>query len=143
MSVQIFSSTENVIPRMKFEELNTIGSLPHNSSSFSLSGALLSENNNISFHNSSSHNMEDNSQPTQSSLPSIQSYSQFRGNNNPVSVQSNTYSVDNKLSVPFQGYLFFCYYKELLLVYIFPEINFFMYSRWAKLVTAGEQWSPT
>lgn len=105
---------------MKFEELNTIGSLPHNSSSFSLSGALLSENNNISFHNSSNHNMEDNSQPTQSSLPSLQSYSQFRGNNNPVSVQSNTYSVDSKLSVPFQGDLF-CY-KELLLSYIFPEI---------------------
>jgi hypothetical protein len=46
---------------MKFEELNTIGSLPHNSSSFSLSGALLSENNNFSTNNSSDHNRSDGS----------------------------------------------------------------------------------
>lgn len=102
---------------MKFEDLNTIGSLPHNSSSFSLSGALLSENNNISFHNSSSHNMEENSQPAQSSLPSNHSYAQFRGNNNPVSVQNNNYSVDSKLSVPLQG--------ELMLLKCFFNVFFF------------------
>ena len=87
---------------MKFEDLNTIGSLPHNSSSFSLSGALLSENNNISFH-ISSHSIEENSQPSQLSLPSTQSYSQFRGNNDPVSVQSNIFCMDGKFSMPFQG----------------------------------------
>eukprot|EP00597_Dinobryon_sp_UTEXLB2267_P010353 CAMPEP_0170102936 /NCGR_PEP_ID=MMETSP0020_2-20130122/3183_1 /TAXON_ID=98059 /ORGANISM="Dinobryon sp., Strain UTEXLB2267" /LENGTH=1801 /DNA_ID=CAMNT_0010326383 /DNA_START=623 /DNA_END=6028 /DNA_ORIENTATION=- len=55
-----FSSGRDIlIPRMKFEELNTIGSLPHNSSSFSLSGALLSENNNFSTSNNSDHNKSD------------------------------------------------------------------------------------